>query len=1233
MSNNNDNDPNDFFKAAPLPSAVHPNAENIDLFAQAIAGRFSNPDMTKLTARLSPSHPAGPSTPPRNTSSLALLTSTLTPATPLARMSLNRSSSPRQPSASTSSSSNPDFTVTTPQNVSDILSSPKVLVLDIRPHSAYAVARLPHAISLSVPSTLLKRPAFTLQKLATMLPSAAARSRFEAWSSASRILVYDADSTALADGSNLLGLLRKFRLAGYTGDVAWLQGGIQALWKGNRHLIDERSLPDDDEEGDAEVLRTRNLPQAAFQQTSTIIRPSPGSMTVPLPDSLPQPTQTIQTGGQASRLTAANPFYDNIRQNIELSQGITERIPLRLSSATVSRTRELPFSWLRNIAKTAGHDEGTEALAMQFYRIELGEQRRLQGIMTHHSRQSGTADGSTTDDTLPEGKRDGKPFPYSIVAGIEKGTKNRYRNIWPFEHSRVHLKDTDHDDYVNASFVHPLGTRRKFIATQGPLPSTFADFWSVVWQQEVHIILMLTKEYEGGSIKCGKYWSDGQYGPLRLKCISVSGATDIENSEGGGEFFSAPHKDASGFVAAEDKENNLTIRRTFELSHVDHPELPPRNITQLQYLGWPDMDVPVNPRSLLRLLFEVDEMTDRDILTSGKPSPILLHCSAGVGRTGAFIMIDAALDGVRREIRKRVMARMSSKAGTASLSNSSGSDGEAQSDSDAAMDVDSTSIRVRSPPAMPTPVRPSVQSQSTVMPPTAVPPSLRKETPATPAVQTRTGPLATLHIGDKKHGQADIHVPLVPSNEIRAQRQASSHLSSSSAGPSNPPGIGNTLLRRRMTRTLMQRPVKSDFTIADADSMFMDPTPDPAFAMDVHSLSRQVRNSNSSSGEGTTSSGDKPSGSLSSGSASDGRLTDPLQKAFSGMSSTDDSPGSPERLKISRFKHRVGGSDGTGSGEGPGESASESSGQSSSLNRGNTGGYSSSSSVGLGAMASLAVASPSPSSGHSSHVPSRPSLSIANRGRHRTSRNLPMQRPSLLAPKPLHLKLQMPELTEGVETNIQSASAPITARAEPHASNASVRSNLSSSSSTDTSSHRNSLFSGHTTDTYDTPPSMLKASRSPSEEKSELMSEWSVFDYAEPRELHGDDSPPLLSSLEEPLRQILEDMREQRMSLCQSLRQYVFVHNAIIEGALVVAEQEQKRLGLDIREVFDPDSPPLIPTEPSKSPIHMTGKRGASPTELPKEDKKGDVALAKRPSVKRGKSLSGGESSSSPASI
>lgn len=187
---------------------------------------------------------------------------------------------------------------------------------------------------------------------------------------------------------------------------------------------------------------------------------------------------------------AANPFYDNIRQNMELSQGISEKIPLTLPTVVRERIDELPFPWLRHIARRAGPapkeympklrtrvsdsstssmsseevshsdsdalqnvhpskgekliDEGAEALAMQFYRIELGEQRRLMGIMQHHSQESGNVIHSSSSDDNDEKKAADKArvkaakasrdalFPYSITAGVEKGAKNRY------VYSRVH---------------------------------------------------------------------------------------------------------------------------------------------------------------------------------------------------------------------------------------------------------------------------------------------------------------------------------------------------------------------------------------------------------------------------------------------------------------------------------------------------------------------------------------------------------------------------------------------------------------------------------------------------------------------------------------------------------------------------------------------------------------------------------------------------------------------------
>jgi tyrosine-protein phosphatase 2/3 len=171
----------------------------------------------------------------------------------------------------------------------------------------------------------------------------------------------------------------------------------------------------------------------------------------------------------ATQTQTANPFFDNIRQNAELAQGITERIPLDLPPSTVERADDLP-KWLRGLV-LASPNESADALAMQFYKVELGEQRRLQGIMDHHTRHPGDAVESSGSDSDSTRKAEGEMqveltkgesaqtsvkssttgssvgfsagvnettasnyFPYSITAGLEKGGKNRFKNIWPFDH-------------------------------------------------------------------------------------------------------------------------------------------------------------------------------------------------------------------------------------------------------------------------------------------------------------------------------------------------------------------------------------------------------------------------------------------------------------------------------------------------------------------------------------------------------------------------------------------------------------------------------------------------------------------------------------------------------------------------------------------------------------------------------------------------------------------------------
>lgn len=354
-----------------------------------------------------------------------------------------------------------------------------------------------------------------------MLSSRSARIRFSSWDQASSILVYDADSFHIPEGSNLYGLLKKFRHEGYPSEkhLAWLKGGFVSIWKERKDLIvsgpDKAQAEEDEDEDDTleplspqstGLLRASALPSSAFNLSSTTShRPSHAPQHSPTqPTSLLPPARlhsstansTPHSPPPQSQAVAFNPFYDTVRQNLELSQGASERIPLTLPASVRERVTELPFKWLRHIARRAAPasrdytpldhsadnteedtassafsssssacdsdpdttpplsspgaprphvnliEEGTEALAMQFYRIELGEQRRLMGIMQHHTSESGrvltsSSLGSPSSEENVEGSlprarrrkhrlnRTELSFPYSITAGVEKGAKNR----------------------------------------------------------------------------------------------------------------------------------------------------------------------------------------------------------------------------------------------------------------------------------------------------------------------------------------------------------------------------------------------------------------------------------------------------------------------------------------------------------------------------------------------------------------------------------------------------------------------------------------------------------------------------------------------------------------------------------------------------------------------------------------------------------------------------------------
>ena len=251
------------------------------------------------------------------------------------------------------------------------------------------------------------------------------------------------------------------------------------------------------------------------------------------------------------------------------------------------------------------------------------------------------------------------------IAGIEKGTKNRYNNIWPFEHSRVKLQGvpTHSCDYVNASYVKAAWSNKQYISAQAPIPATFNDFWNVVWQQDVRVIVMLTAEQEGAQVKAHNYWNQKSYGPLHLDYLSEKRAS-IEPSRihRHKQRPTAPKRASTGphVLAQLDKEEKSSeqpyvIVRRFTLSHERYPFEPMREITQLQYTNWPDFGAPAHPAHLLGLVEQCDAVirsttkNQSNEPVSPNKRPVLVHCSAGCGRTGTFCTVDSVIDMLKRQ--------------------------------------------------------------------------------------------------------------------------------------------------------------------------------------------------------------------------------------------------------------------------------------------------------------------------------------------------------------------------------------------------------------------------------------------------------------------------------------------------------------------------------------------------------------------------------------------------------
>lgn len=192
--------------------------------------------------------------------------------------------------------------------------------------------------------------------------------------------------------------------------------------------------------------------------------------------------------------------------------------------------------------------------------------------------------------------------------------KNRFTNILPYDHSRIKLMPTDDEegtDYINANYIPGYNSPREFIVTQGPLHSTRDDFWRMVWEQNCRAIVMLTRCIEKGREKCDHYWPfDMQpvyYGDIQVILLNES------------QYI---HWTISEFKVSRNEQSRV--------------------VKHFHFTTWPDFGVPEPPQVLVKFVRTFRERIGTD------PKPIVVHCSAGVGRSGTFIALDRILQHIQK---------------------------------------------------------------------------------------------------------------------------------------------------------------------------------------------------------------------------------------------------------------------------------------------------------------------------------------------------------------------------------------------------------------------------------------------------------------------------------------------------------------------------------------------------------------------------------------------------------
>ena len=344
-----------------------------------------------------------------------------------------------------------------PSQLKDLLASSadtELLLLDLRVSQQFLQSRIKGSLNLCTPTTLLKRATFNLQKLQLTFQNPADKEQFSKWSSTKNLVVYDSHSAEKRDAVSCLNMIKKFANEGYKGNTYILRGGFKVVQDECPEVVDQGAPA---ASGGPSAIGT------AKEGGRAGIPPIMGGVMLP------------QAGNDM------NPFFSNIRQNMDLADGVGQ---LDVSRPRALDSPSLP-RWLREASKDVDHGK---QVSEKFLHIERSEQSRMKKAYSMFN----TAKPQSSEAIQ--------------LCGVEKGGKNRYKDILPFEHARVKLQGRPDGacDYVNASHVKAPGSNKRYIATQGPLPATFEVRQYLVFQGlEPLLTCRRTSGLSSGTRTCG----------------------------------------------------------------------------------------------------------------------------------------------------------------------------------------------------------------------------------------------------------------------------------------------------------------------------------------------------------------------------------------------------------------------------------------------------------------------------------------------------------------------------------------------------------------------------------------------------------------------------------------------------------------------------------------------------------------------------------------------------------